>query len=290
MSDVGRRRHMDHSLRLLTRRIATSRVAYIGALPTRVSLVARHDSKLLRQSVRWLVRSREHTNLTYDLTPFNREHLAWFIADIACKPIETIRRYMAELEQDVQLSSHVATLTKGSRRRRLADTVPRFGRRLGWYALIRSLRPLHVVETGTDKGLGACVLASALLRNGCGRLTSIDVNPEAGYLIEGRYAGVVDLRIGDSVATLSRLPTPIDIFLHTVHHSGEQERDEYNTIESLLTPHAVVLSDNAKMTNELAKWAVPLGYRLSCFYEAPADHWYPGMGICAAVPGNPQTR
>ncbi len=37
-----------------------------------------------------------------------------------------------------------------------------------------------------DKGLGSVVLAAALLRNAAeghpGRLTSLDINPEAGYL------------------------------------------------------------------------------------------------------------
>ena len=39
-----------------------------------------------------------------------------------------------------------------------------YGRRLGWYALVRALKPRTVVETGADKGLGSCVLAALRLR------------------------------------------------------------------------------------------------------------------------------
>lgn len=86
----------------------------------------------------------------------------------------------------------------------------RYARRVGWYAFIRALKPEHVVETGVDKGLGTCVIAAALLRNAAedrpGRVTSIDINPEAGYLARQQpWSEVVDLVIGDSITTLAGL-------------------------------------------------------------------------------------
>jgi predicted O-methyltransferase YrrM len=45
------------------------------------------------------------------------------------------------------------------------DVVVEFGRRLGWYILVRSQKPRIIVETGVDHGVGSLVLTSALLRN-----------------------------------------------------------------------------------------------------------------------------
>ena len=49
---------------------------------------------------------------------------------------------------------------------------------------------------GTHLGLGSCAIAAALLRNGHGRLTTIDIDPGAGYLIGEPWASVIDRRIG----------------------------------------------------------------------------------------------
>ncbi len=265
-------------------RIATSPLASIAALPERIWLVACYDTHIVKQSAKWLLGSREHTNLTYDLTPFNRDHLAWLVAEITGHSILSIRRYIEEVREDLELASHIADASRHSKRWRLADPIPRYGLRMGWYALVRALQPKHVVETGTDKGLGACVIAAALLRNGHGRLTTIDINPDAGYLIGGRYTTVVDLRIGNSLDILPILGDPIDLFLHEVHNSAQHERAEYEAIDPLITQRTVLLSDNAKTNDELARWAEVHGHRFLYFHELPADHWYPGAGMCTAFP------
>ena len=89
--------------------------------------------------------------------------------------VATIRQYIEEVDRDKALSEHIQSATLASDLRGLADPVARFGRRVGWYALIRAVKPSHVVETGTDKGLGSCVIAAALLANGSGHLTTIDM-------------------------------------------------------------------------------------------------------------------
>ncbi|MEN3356154.1 MAG: hypothetical protein V7637_136 [Mycobacteriales bacterium] len=265
------------------RRVASSRLAPVAALPVRLTQVARHDARVLRLSARWLVASREHTNLTYDLTELNLDQLAWFVASAAGLPIARARGYLRELEQDDDLRRHVDHRTAASTRRGIADRKVRYGRRLGWYALARALRPGHVVETGTDKGLGSCVLAAALLRNGAGQLTTIDTNPQAGYLVTGRYREVTDLRIGSSLAVLPQLTTPVDMFLHDSDHAPEYERAELRAVAERLAAGAIVMSDNADVTDELARWAEATGRRFLYFAERPADHWFPGGGIGIAV-------
>ncbi|MFL6153809.1 MAG: class I SAM-dependent methyltransferase, partial [Ornithinibacter sp.] len=181
-----------------------------------------------------------------------------------------------------ELRAHVRGVTAASSRRGLADRTVRFGRRVGWYALVRSLRPEHIVETGTDKGLGSVVLAAALLRNGTGRLTTLDVNEESGYLVTGRYGAVVDRVVGDSVHELSGMTDKVDLFLHDSLHTFEYETAEFGAVEPLLRPGAVVLSDNAHDSDALSTWAEATGRTFSFFDERPAGHWYPGDGIGAA--------
>lgn len=266
----------------LRQRIIASPIAPLAAMPIRMRHVARYNAHVLGQSARWLVRSREHTNFTYDLTPLNREHLAWWVATVADISVTEARGHMAEVEQDENLSAHVLAATAASDRRRLADMRVGLAKRIGWYALVRATRPEHVVETGTDKGLGSVVFAAALLANGTGRLTTIDTDPDSGYLIQPPYAEVIDRLVGDSVTELGRLAVPVDLFLHDSLHTFEHETAEYETAAARLSAGALVLSDNGHVTDALPRWAELTGRRFLFFHEQPGDHWYPGGGIGAA--------
>jgi hypothetical protein len=271
----------------LRRRLARSRLAPVAAFPKRVARVARHDARVLGTSVRWLFTSREHTNYTYDLTALNRDHLAWFVAQVCGAPVAAVRDWFSELEADGALRAQIEAATAASPRRGLADRAVRYGRRLGWYALVRARRPAHVVETGTDKGLGTCVFAAALLRNAAeghpGRVTSIDINPEAGYLARSEpWATVVDQVVGDSVAAIRSLATPVDMFLHDSDHSAAHERAELRAVADRLAPGALLLSDNATHTRVLPSYAEETGRRFLAFTERPARHWFAGEGIGAA--------
>jgi predicted O-methyltransferase YrrM len=249
--------------------------------------VVRHDAEVIAASARWLVRSREHHNFTYDLTATNIDHLAWFVAAVCDTPVEAVRRYLGEIAGDETLREHIRATTEAAARRGLADREVRYGRRVGWYALVRALKPEHVVESGVDKGLGTAVLAAALLRNAedgrPGRVTAIDINPEAGYLVRADvWSTVVDLVFADSAATLASLDRPVDLFIHDSDHSVGHERREFTTIEHILTPNALLLSDNVTKTTVLSSYAERTGRRFLAFTERPVRHWYPGDGIGAA--------
>ncbi|HEX6871492.1 MAG TPA: class I SAM-dependent methyltransferase [Micromonosporaceae bacterium] len=274
----------------LRKTVSRSRLASLALLPKRTARVLRHDARVVAASARWLVTSREHHNYTYDLTSLNVEHLAWYAATVCDTPVAVIRGYLAELTADAELREHIVTTTARAARRGLADREVRFGRRMGWYAMVRARKPGHVVETGVDKGLGTAVLAAAMLRNASeghpGRVTAVDINPEAGYLVrEGRWSSVVDLVYADSVATLAGLDRPVDIFLHDSDHSVEHERREFATVEAKLSPNALLLTDNVTKTRVLPQYAETTGRRFLAFTERPAGHWYPGDGIGAAWRG-----
>jgi len=268
----------------LRRAIARTPLAPVAAFPKRLMRVARHDARVLRVSARWLFTSREHHNYTYDLTRLSREHLAWFVSVTCDVPVKEVRKYLAEVESDETLRGHIEQATVASARRGLADRRVRYARRIGWYAIVRATRPAHIVETGVDKGLGTCVLAAALLRNAAegnpGRVTSLDINPEAGYLAKAQpWSDVVDLVIGDSITAIKAMDRPVDLFLHDSDHSVTHERNEFEAVEPKLAPGARLLTDNVTVTNVLAEHAERTGRKFLAYRETPARHWFPGDGI-----------
>lgn len=269
------------------RTVSRSPLAALALFPGRAVRVLRHDSQVVAASARWLVTSREHHNYTYDLAPINVDHLAWFVATVCGTSVASVRGHLAEIFTDDALRAHIEATTLAAARRRLADRKIRYGRRVGWYAMIRALKPAHVVETGVDKGLGTAVIASALLRNSeegyPGRATAIDINPEAGYLVRsGAVASVVDLVCADSVAALNQLDRRVDIFLHDSDHSAGHERRELTAVEPRLAPGALLLTDNVTKTSVLSKHAEDTGRNFLAFTEQPVRHWYPGDGIGVA--------
>jgi predicted O-methyltransferase YrrM len=157
-----------------------------------------------------------------------------------------------------------------------------FGRRLGWYAFARVLKPKVVVETGVDKGLGSIVLCAALLQNERegfpGEYFGTDINPRAGLFLAQPYSRVGRILYGDSLQSLAAIPR-IDLFINDSDHSAEYEQREYEAIASKLQPRGLILGDNAHATDVLARFSEASGRKFVFFREQPHRHWYPGAGI-----------
>ena len=240
----------------------------------------------LSELIQWAQSSRETSNFTYDLTELNLSQLAGWVSVITGCTLQQAIQWIHELRHDDALRHHLNQLTATSDSAITADLNMGYGRRLGWYALVRALKPRTVVETGVDKGLGSCVLAAALLRNRAeghpGRYVGTDINPQAGWLFQSPYREAGEILYGDSIESLQRLEGPIDLFINDSDHSAEYEEREYACIASKLSPQAVVLGDNAHVTDKLYQFASATGRRFLFFSEKPADHWYPGAGIGAA--------
>lgn len=229
----------------------------------------------------WIWKDTETSNFYYKLAPFNRDHLAQLIASLTDHQYRSISDYFDELENDEELRSHIEDALKQSGYG--ADIKVEYGRRLGWYALVRILKPSVVVETGVDHGVGACVLASALLRNaqeGCsGKYYGTEVRENAGKLFCGKYSAVGRILYRDSIESLSQLEERIDIFINDSDHSGDYEYREYMTITDKLSENGVILGDNSHATDSLSRFSREQGRRFVFFAEQPANHWYPGAGI-----------
>jgi predicted O-methyltransferase YrrM len=148
---------------------------------------------------------------------------------------------------------------------------------------VRATKPKKVVETGVEKGLGSCVIAAALKKNAeegsQGIAYGTDINPAAGYLVGGVYAPYSKIFYGDSIESLKTLEGPIDLFINDSDHSAEYEAREYDTIEPKLSSGALVLGDNAHVTDKLLLFAEKTRRSFLYFQERPSGHWYPGAGI-----------
>ncbi|GAB3894967.1 class I SAM-dependent methyltransferase [Spirosoma agri] len=254
----------------------------VNFLP-RIRQASRSYNHRYGQILRWGVNSREDTNFTYELTDDNLLYLAHTVAVVANVKPETVLTYINEARNDVALRDYILEKTRTSSYRRVADLRVEFGRRLGWYALVRLLKPGVVIETGVDKGLGAVLLCSALLRNRAegkpGRYYGTDIAPKAGYLLDGPYKEVGQVLYGDSLTSLRAFSEPIDLFINDSDHSSQYEHDEYRVVLPKLSAAGILLSDNAHETGVLARLSLEVGRKFVYYQEVPKDHWYPGAGI-----------
>lgn len=258
----------------------------LAGMAFRFRLPAPYVWQTLKSATGWIVRSRETTNYTYDLSHRNLAHLAAFVAATAKVPLEEARGYIDEIGADRALAEHVVRRTRESGAAFKSDLVARFGRRAGWYAYVRALKPRVVVETGVDKGLGACVLAAAILRNRAdgheGRYYGTDIDPRAGYLFSGPYQEAGKILYGDSIESLRSLDETIDVFINDSDHSAEYEGREYETVEGKLSPRAFLIGDNSHVTDKLMEFAERTGRRFLYFREDNDGFWYPGSGLGVA--------
>jgi hypothetical protein len=266
--------------------VRSSFIGRVLLVPWRLWCALKTTMKPVWTGIRWAFVSREHYNYTYNLQPMSVEYLVALLSVITGKSQREISGYIHEAEGDQRLKDHIIGETMKSPERHVADAEVRFGRRLGWYALVRALKPRVVVETGVDKGLGSCLLVSALQRNAAegqpGKLIGIDINPNAGYLIQPPYDQPCQMVYADSLATLAGLKESVDVFIHDSDHSPEFETKEYESVTSKLSPQAVVVSDNAAHTDRLLRWARGTGKEFLYYAEKPAGHWWPGEGIGVA--------
>jgi predicted O-methyltransferase YrrM len=248
---------------------------------------------VLRQiglAARWVVTSKEYYNWTYDLAELNQRYLASYIAVVTGHDQSVIEGYIRELENDQALRSLLIERTLQSPDRHSSDVEPRYGKRLGWYALVRATKPRVIVETGVDRGLGTAVIAAALMQNEKegfpGMVYATDIAADCGHLLAEPYKKYCQIFIGDSIESLKKFDKPTDIFLHDSCHEPDYEWAEFMAIEPRLHPASLVLSDNSLLTSKLLEFGQRLGKSFLYFQDQPKDHWWPGDGIGTTfVPG-----
>lgn len=205
---------------------------------------------------RWIWMRTENSNYYYDITELNKENLSQMIAHVTKSSSDVILNYFRELEQNQTLRKHIEA---GLHAYGQDFAQIQYGRRLGWYAFIRELKPGLVIETGVHHGVGACVIASALLKNisegFSGRYLGTEINPSAGKLLSDIYLSVGEILYGDSIESLQKVDSEIDIFINDSDHDPEYEAMEYDTVVTKLSQKGIILGDNSHVTDKLSKFS-----------------------------------
>jgi len=178
-----------------------------------------------------------------------------------------VRATLAEVEELVPVEEEIRRAHRGAGRPTYAQIRAPFE----LYAIVRLLRPDHVVEAGVSSGVSSAHFLLALRRNRHGRLHSIDrptfqrgptlaagesavsIPPgrSSGWAVPERLRERWDLRIGPSEELLpplvEELPS-IGVFLHDDLHTAAHLTFELRTVRPRLAPGAVVLADNTAWT------------------------------------------
>ena len=230
---------------------------------------------------KWCLLDKETSNFYYKLTNLNRNYLAHVISVVTGEKHEKIISYFKELEENEELKTHIKnSIIKSGYGK---DIQVDYGRRIGWYAIIRICKPKVIVETGVHHGVGACVIINALIKNheenftGAYYGTDIDIN--SGKLISGKYNDFGKVIYGDSINSLKNFEKKIDIFINDSDHNEEYEYNEYITILNKLSSKAIILGDNCHVTEKLSVFSLKNKRNFIFFEEKPESHWYPGAGI-----------
>ncbi len=233
----------------------------------------------LRSNRRFVLLDPESANFTYELA--NPDELVQWVAGVTSSDPADVEVVVREGQGDAALAERLHHATAG--KWLWTKRCPPFGKRLGWYAIARLLKPELIVESGVHDGLGSMVLLRALEQNDRGRLVSFDVNPAAGWLV-GRHPRW-ELRIESSRAGLHRVvrpAVPVGMFIHDSLHTYENERFELGFAAAHLAAGGVLISDNAHGTSAFADTCAEAGLESAVFHERSRGHFYPGGAIGAA--------
>ena len=254
--------------------------------PRRLRIALTYLQVPLAGVIKWLIHSKEISNFTYDLAAENIDYLTSFLAVILDTKPSVIGSYIEELSGDADLKAHLSARLKARSSKLFVDQEIRYGRRLGWYAVVRHLKPKVVIETGVDKGLGTSVLAAALLRNSMdgfpGHVWGIDIDPKAGWMLSGKYLKTGTIIADDAIAAIRKFHLPVDLYINDSDHSKDYEFREYHEIQKKLAPNAIVLGDNAHCSDSLFRYSREVDRQFLYWQEQPQNHWYRGGGIGAS--------
>ena len=101
----------------------------------------------------WLRTSREPANFTYDLGRSNKLNIASIIALVTGASYETTHRHITEIDQDAELKNIILARAASDAFMDLHDQTALFGRRIGWYAVARIIKPNMLSKPVSIKAL-----------------------------------------------------------------------------------------------------------------------------------------
>lgn len=115
------------------------------------------------------------------------------------------------------------------------------------YALIRTLKPMAVLELGVHVGASTTHLRAAIEANGYGYVTSIDKWEGAGAGIPARLASHGKLVFEDALTYIASLPdNTIDFVFEDLIHSESEVYDVITALRPKLRKGAVVVHHDSE--------------------------------------------
>ncbi|MGA8275189.1 MAG: class I SAM-dependent methyltransferase [Thermoplasmata archaeon] len=209
---------------------------------------------------------------------------AW-VAALASVSLRRASRAMEEAQGERALFRHLDRMHReGGRSSYVEIDAP-----LELYALVRLLRPTHVVEVGVSSGVSSAYLLQAMDRLGRGTLHSVDLpktespRPDgkrsrypSWALPPGRSSGWAvpfplrkrwDLRLGDKREVVSLLGEEVEsvgLFVYDVPHVEAQAAREFAALDRRLPKGAVAIADHGPggdLCAPLRRWAATRGAR-----------------------------
>lgn len=269
-------------LSIISRLRATPGIRNFLRVFSRARRVSSYLKPQMLAGIRWIPMKTEFSNFYYSITDSNRADLANLISVITKVPVNEIEEYFLEVEQDTEVIERLRTFKDNDPS--LINSQLKLGRRIGWYAIVRALKPNVVVETGVHHGLGALTLNCAVKRNieegFPGRYFGTDIDLNAGKLVRDYSNEVGTILFGDSLESLVKFPEKsIDLFINDSDHSAEYEAKEYELLLTRGSDSLMILGDNSHSTSSLREFSRKNGRDFVFFKEIPENHFYPGAGI-----------
>ena len=265
------------------------RFAVRGRVLAANSLAARERP---RDALRYLFRSNEVSNFTYELD--NMDDVSATVSEALAVSPDEANRALDELADDAELRAALTALLRENPKR---DSVPRYGYRYMYYCAARLVKPAVAVEVGTHDGLGAALISRALERNESegtpGKLITLDAASNSGWLIPPNLRSRCEVVLGDVMQTLPKVIEEhgCDFLVDDigfgftekpwVFETGIKLGRRPLTIGSEFPPRQP--GDPQTALEQAARGA---GGRYSEFIERPKDHFWPGhtLGLAQIPP------
>jgi len=233
---------------------------------------------------RFVLLDPETHSYSFDLG--NVDELIEFVAGLLEAPRSDLERYVVEALNDPDLGPRLARRVRWriDYKRRLP-----LGNRLLWYVLVRAAKPRLIVETGIHDGLGSLMLLVALRHNAAegfeGRLVSIDLDPDSGWLVPEELRARWQPVFADIETTLDRVleGQELDLLIHDSDHNEPLQRIEFGAALAHPARTLYVIDSSGLGLPVLRELCERHGGEHRYFLERPKNHVYRPPGTSVAV-------
>lgn len=234
--------------------------------------------------LKFVVLDPEVENFTYEIE--NERELAVFLARALGVSPDELAAYIDEAQSDPELTTEL------DRRVRWRWDTKRhlpLGRRLGWYAVTRLLKPKTTVETGIHAGLGSLAILRALERNSeygaPGELISFDMLEGTGWLVPTRLRPFWTPVYESTLSALDRTleGRSVDLLIQDLGAGYEAERHDYEAVSRHASDRLVLIGASGHLTTALRDFSAERGLEYRHFIDVPHRHVFSGSATGIAV-------